>query len=117
MAWAPGKALYMRVTPSSLDRALRIMEAVLRGLAAMNLKLGFEEDPWAKGTAVTIGSERVHFFIEEKIRQVGHVLTPKEEDLRRLTVSPREKWDFLPTEMLTLKITNFYKEIRNVLTD
>ncbi len=58
------QCLNIRVTKGSRKRALRIMDTVLKAFEERGYKVAID-DKWH--TAVTVGEERVEFFIQERI--------------------------------------------------
>lgn len=118
------EAFYVRVAPESIDRVLRIVDALVKAIE----KRGYtvqpgkppppnEYKPRYDHAKLIINGEIIRFSIEETIRRRPHRLTEKEiASQNRASRSwnyssslniPR--YDFIPTEMLTLKIDEQYR--------
>ena len=103
MAWPEGKVLHLRVSPLSVDRALRIMDTILKGFTELDFKV--ENEGNERGTYALVFGEKVHFSIEEKVKRSDHVLTEKEKAHNKQdTYSIAPRWDFHPTGILSLVI-------------
>jgi len=76
---AAGKrCLDIRVTPATLERALLIMDTLVKALGKRGCSVSVaSEHPWA--TTACVQDETIEFLLEERIKQVSHQSTPIEE--------------------------------------
>lgn len=92
------------VAPGNLDRALRTMDALVKGLEERGFRLLNDKEKYF-GHHVKILGEKIYFSLEEKTKQVDHVLTKQEiEDQKKYSWSYAPKFDYIPTGVLILKI-------------
>jgi hypothetical protein len=98
------KYLDMRVSLASLNRALRIMDAVVKAFEERNYKVEIREDRAPESYALIQG-EKLSFSVNEKINQTDHVPTEKEM-LRKQKYSweTPPRWDYTPSGLLILQI-------------
>ncbi|MBE3125205.1 MAG: hypothetical protein IMZ57_06055 [Acidobacteria bacterium] len=94
----------LNVYPNSMGRALRLMDALVKGLR----KLGYDvrgEDASNKDQYFEILGQRIRFQFKEKAKQIEHVLT-KEEMARKEQGKPvfTNKYDFLSTGHFELNL-------------
>lgn len=94
------ECLDIRVTQSSYERAIRMMEILIRL---------FKEAGWTiailkESTIVKIDDEELSIFIKERVKQTTHVLTEKEKNNR---YSYAQKYDYIPTGILSLHINTY----------
>ncbi|MDI6814368.1 MAG: hypothetical protein QMD10_12680, partial [Desulfitobacteriaceae bacterium] len=108
---SPGRdGLDILVTRDTLDRSLRIMDTLIKGLET----LGYPALISDGHTVVHIRGEKLPIRLVERTRQVDHVLTPEELEKKRkyqYWLAPR--YDHLPTGKLTLTIGSFWGQKRN----
>lgn len=97
--------LDIRVTPATLERALLIMDTLLKALDARHYRVTVDsEHLWA--TIARVRDEAIGFLIEERIKQVAHQATPIEElESKQFSWHPR-KYDSRPSGDLRLRIAN-----------
>jgi len=96
----------LKVTKNTLDRALIIMNALVKAFEKREWSFKCVNDPDLK-MYVVILDELIEFTIEEKSKQVDHVLTDQEikaKNAGRYIWPPN--WDYIPTGKLMLKIDN-----------
>jgi hypothetical protein len=126
-----GRCLNIRTSPGSVDRALRIMDAVLRAAADRGFKSstsavpapddrrGFSSVAWPT-TAIEVKGEEIPIELSEKVERVPHQVTPEEKAARRHNAHPpgslkfryaslfrqadEPKFDFRPTGVLLLQL-------------
>jgi hypothetical protein len=107
----PWKKRYLdiRVTSKSINRALRIMDALIKKLEMLGFQIIVKEGYHSSTTKVKIFGEKISFFIFEKVLQIDHVLTEKEKkDLVKYpSISFAPKWDYQPTGLLKLEIDSW----------
>ncbi len=89
------KCLDLRVGPRSLERALRVMDALVKALErrGFHVEVSTAEKP---ATQVEILGQRLRIVLEERIRRTEHVPRNGER------YGP--KWDYVPSGQLRLKI-------------
>jgi len=96
------RAFNIRVSPAMLNRALRIIDGLLRGLEANGypIKVDLDRKP---SIYAEIEEEQIDFSIKEKTRRVAHVVTEKEfrEQEKHSWMRPL-RWDYIPTGKLSL---------------
>lgn len=100
------KCLDIRVSPKSLNRALRIIDTVIKAFEIIGNKIILvDRESRSSITCVEINGERIPFYIKEIIQRIDHI--PTKEEIRKQKeweyFSPR-RWDYLPTGNLTLNI-------------
>jgi len=103
---AAGKrCLDIRVTPATLERALLIMDTLVKALGKRGCSVSVaSEHPWA--TVATVQNETIEFLLEERIKQVAHQPTPIEElEAKQFAWHPR-KSDPAPSGDLRLHIAH-----------
>jgi len=102
------KCIGIRVSPGIRDRALRIMDALIKALEARGMPVTLTEDGQSM-TRVEVSGETLNFWLDEKLRCEEKRLTLAEE-------RDREKYLFLfrrpgcvyhPTGILRLTIGDF----------
>lgn len=69
--------LDVRVSEQTLDRGLRIMDALLKALEERGYRIEVD-DEGKHGTSAIVLDERVFFFLEEKLRTVERQPSPEE---------------------------------------
>lgn len=98
------RCLHIRVAKTSLSRALRIMDALIKALDARGLPVRLADDA-KQGTYAEVGGEKVQIVLEEAIHRTEHVPTQKEiEEQKRWSWNHPKPWDFAPTALLRLRI-------------
>jgi hypothetical protein len=100
--------LDIRVSPTSLKRALRIMDALIKGIEERGFSISNRVNSRFPETHLTIFDESIRFSLSEKTRQIAHVPTKKEvEEQKRYYWNTPPKWDYVPTGMLSLNIDRY----------
>lgn len=101
------KGLDIRVSPGSVNRALHIMDAIIKLFESNGNMVAVDEMETRShsSTYVEIRGEKIPFYIKEKIQRINHI--PTEEEIKKqkkwVYYKPR-CWDYIPTGKLTLKI-------------
>jgi hypothetical protein len=104
--WSGGlRQLNLRVSPSSLQRALRIVNTLYYALEARGYQL-IIQDPDKPSLCVRIDGEPIQFGLEEKFRRVDH----PDKDNNRLQPWERQRYQYLATGELSLKITEWWAQ-------
>ena len=93
------RQLNIRVSPKSLDRALRIMDALFKALEVRGHQVGIQ-DGYERTLGVRINGESIHFGLEEKFQRLDH---PSQKN-PRLEWWQRQRYQYAPTGSLTMKI-------------
>lgn len=91
-----GRCLAVHVSPGHLGRALRILDALFKALAARGFRVGLSEGD-RPDTHVTIFGHPVRITLEEKMGRVDHVPTKADGSF-----PPR--WDYVPSGRFTFRI-------------
>ena len=96
------------ITSGTVDRALRIMDALIKAFEVRNWVFRILEDP-KPGMSVEVMDEEIRFSIAEVVKGVEHVLTDKEQraGARGDWVWP-PRYDYIATGKLKLSIDVFY---------
>jgi len=88
--------LDIRVSPNSLDRALNIMDSLIKKLTKKNVGISIKEKDYKSATCVTIFGETLSIDMYEKVN-----IIKKGQD--RLGFN---QYDYVPNERLVLRIKN-----------
>lgn len=98
------KALDVEVGPKSVNRAMRIMDAILKAFDArgFRVRVGVGD---ACQTQVVILGEAIPFRLEEKFRRVEQAPKPHKGPPPRFWDIPPVKYEYFLTDELHLKIT------------
>ena len=114
-----GRCLAASVTMNTVDRAMCIYDALIKGLEARGYALQItaekrgEERPMM--TTVIIGEERVNITIEERIDRVQQASDSRSTHSRSTFYGPQ--YDFIATGRLTLRILHDYLGVRRSWAD
>ena len=111
--------LDLRIGPNSLDRALRIMDALLKALEKRGLPVSVKKEG-PNSTSVSVNGETIEFGIEEKLNRRERELTPaqKKEKEKYSWRYSRIEYDYTPSGNLILKIKNTGGSgVRKIWTD
>lgn len=102
------KRVDIRVSPGSRDRALRIMDALIKALEARGMPVTLTEDGQSM-TRVEVLGETLNFWLDEKLRCEEKRLTLAEERDREkyLFLFRRPGYVYHPTGILRLTIGDF----------
>jgi hypothetical protein len=104
--WSGGlRQLNLRVSPESLRRALRIVNTLYYALETRGYQL-IIQDPDKFSLCVRIDGEPIQFGLEEKFRRVDH----PDKDNNRLQPWERQRYQYLATGELSLKITEWWAQ-------
>ena len=108
------RCLNVRVSKTSLHRALRIMDALLKALDARGYSAEVSKDgPMA--TYILIGAEKVKVRLSEKANRGERELTAEEKKKPAHTISNR--WVYSPSEKLTFEIDEYWGACQKKWTD
>jgi hypothetical protein len=110
---APTEVLNIAVTPDSLDRALRLMDALVKRLVSRSV--GISIDSKRGETILALDGVKFPLSISEQIRRTDHVVTPEEQSkldkqAKRTSWSPNysylylPRYDYHPTNSLTITV-------------
>lgn len=105
------QCLNVQVGAESTDRAVRIMDSLLKALEARGYAVAVKGDSQHTTTTVLVLGETLEFSLEEMVTRKEHVLTPAEQKKKE-----RDRWysfgipqyDFVPAGKLSLKIKNLW---------
>ena len=102
------KYLNVRVSVGLLNRALRIMNCLIKFFEKRGFELSIGNEHESCGTYIMIFEEKIKCYIQEKSRRRDHVLTEKEkEELKRWPHALIEKYDYISSGKLTLQIDSW----------
>ena len=110
--------LDIRVSQGTLERALRIMDALLKAVEANGQRVAIgDSHPWA--TSIVVQDEEIDFSIDEKLTQVEHKPTPAEKlSALRSSWQSWSRYDHLPSGVLQMRIGNAqYLGVRTIWAD
>jgi hypothetical protein len=101
--WSGGlRDLSLRVSPSSLSRALRIMNALFHALESRGYQLSLDGGT-KSSLSVRIDGEPIHFGLEERFRREAH----PDQHNDRLPTWQRQRYRYVATGKLLLKVTEW----------
>jgi hypothetical protein len=102
----------------SVDRALRIMDALLKAFESRGWSVEVDGEE-KHSTSTIVLDERVFFFLDEKTSRSDHRPTPEElQEAKQYSWHTPRKWDFKPSGLLRLQIVdNEYMQVRTVWQD
>lgn len=90
-----GPTLQVDVSDSQRERALLLADNILQSASTLGWSVSSPVKPEETTAFLTVEGERIGFRIDERRRQIDHVLTPEELERKRrkqLYASPR--WDY-----------------------
>jgi len=115
---AAPELFYLRLGPNSVNRALRILDALLKAFDARSFKVvcGVHE---RERTRVVVNGEDITFSIEETAQRQAHRLTEEEKKRQKEgTLYYVHTYDYIPGGTLTLKLDTPYSSgITGTFTD
>lgn len=99
------KCLDLQIGPNSLDRALRIMDALIKALESRGINVSISEEG-NRATSVSVLGETLQFGIEETLNRTERELTKaqKKEKEKYAWLYNRPQYDYSPSGSLVLKI-------------
>lgn len=97
------RQLNVRVSPTSLGRALRIMDTLFKALESRGYPVGIQQG-YHRTLGVRINGEPIMFGLEERFQRMNH---PDQTDLTRQWWQ-RQRYQYAPTGTLSLKITDVW---------
>lgn len=102
--------LDVQVSRESTDRAVRILDALLKALEARGFSVTVKDEP-KRTTTLSILDETLEFGLEEIVARQEHVLSSAER--KKKEKSPWStygipQYDFLPTGRFSLKLKNLW---------
>ena len=99
--------LNIRVSPDTLDRALKIMDLLIKKLAGKGIEVIVKEKDYKSTTCVTVSEETFAIDMYEKIN-----IIKKEEDRYSF-----DRQDYIPNGKLVLRIKDAPPDIQSEWTD
>ena len=94
----------LNVHPTTVARALRLMDALIKGLNKLGYKVRGEDNS-NRDQYFEILGQRIRFKLREHAKQIDHVLTKKEmADKKAGGYFYAPKYDYLPTGLLELDL-------------
>jgi hypothetical protein len=96
------------VFPESIERALLIMNALVRALGKRGFTVSVDEK--SNATVAKVLDEQIGFRLEERSRQIRHVPTPAELlDEKKHSYRHYAAYDYIATGEFSLKISGAYQ--------
>jgi len=98
------KRLSVKVAGASIDRAMRIMDSLLKGLESRGygVSVGVGE---TKGTTAKVLGETLHFWLEEQVDRTERPLTAEQKtEKKQFPWRHSAQYDYRPNGRLTLRI-------------
>lgn len=89
----------MRVSPTNLGRALRIMDTIFKALESRGYPVGVQEG-YHKALGVRVNGEPIEFGLEERFQRIDH---PDQKN-PRLESWRQQRYQYIPTGSLFLRI-------------
>lgn len=113
--WIPRKkCLNVSVSRQSINRAMRIFDALIKGFEKRKMKISVRDD---QETEVVVLGEPVKMRLEEKMRQRERQLT-SEEKIKFLQYGwISNRYEYIPTGKLSLKIDGWGDGLRKLWSD
>jgi hypothetical protein len=108
------KCFNVLITRNSINRAMRILNALVKRFVERGFSISFRNDLYNtyRGrdlSYVTVLNERIEISLEEPVKKVERVLTPQDKkDLEKQPWKSSEKYKYVPSEELVLKINNVH---------
>lgn len=95
------------VFPESIDRALRVMNTLVKALVKRGYAVSVDDK--VNATLVKVLDEKIGLRLEERARKARHVPTPAEiKEEKRLSYRSYPTYDYVGTGELSLKISGAY---------
>jgi hypothetical protein len=113
MLWGRGQnVLPVKVTMSTLSRAMRIMHALITALEKRGHSLLVETPQYGRSTMyAVVEQERIEFTLREVLKQERHVMTAQEErETARYSWRTVPAYDLRPTGRLKLEIETYSRQ-------
>ena len=111
-----GKILCVRVTPDTLDRALRIADTLIKAIEARGFRLEVAEEPDGLMKMV-VGGASVDLSLEEVCRQEELPPKPQTGWERRMGYPPAKDYRMAPTGALCLRLHDYHNYWRKKWED
>jgi hypothetical protein len=101
---------YVRVPPGSIDRAVLVLDALLKAFDARGFPLADGKGTsWDASARVLIEGEAIEFAIEESARRQHHKPTAEElAHVKRWGYASHPLYDFTPSGILSIKRASYY---------
>jgi hypothetical protein len=96
------------VFPESVDRALRIMNALFKALTKRGYPISTDEKK--RATVVKVMDELIGIRLEERSRQVRHIPTPAELKEEKRLFRNYPTFDYIATGEFSLIVTGAYRD-------
>lgn len=97
--WSGNIRQLMRVSPTNLGRALRIMDTLFKALESRGYPVGVQEG-YHKALGVRVNGEPIEFGLEERFQRIDH---PDQKN-SRLESWRQQRYQYIPTGSLFLRI-------------
>jgi hypothetical protein len=100
----------VRVGQPSIGRAMRIMDALIKGLEDRGCKVSVPDQQWQRGTMVETMGQHFQIRLRESTKRQSHI--PTEKERQEIAKYPHAHfvptWDYVPTGKLSLDLLGQY---------
>lgn len=100
------RCLALRVTLGTVDRALRVYDALIKALEARGYAVAVVEEAQGPATVVRIGQDAVSVVIEERVDR------DERPDAAERRAVGADRYEFVPTGRLTLRAGHYAMDVR-----
>jgi hypothetical protein len=101
------RGIWVKVSSESKDRAIRIMDALIKGFESAGYSFKKKQDDYREFYILEVDGEKIEFSLTERTHRKDHILTAEERLQKKLgKLWSVKKYDYLPTGELSLNITN-----------
>jgi hypothetical protein len=95
--------LNLTISKGAIDRALRLMNTLLKALDRHGFKATYTDDGWRKELRLTLSDESLELRLREKTKRQPHVMTPAEVQKKaKYNYSFAPSYDYMPTGVFDL---------------
>lgn len=108
------KCFNVSISRNSINRAMRILDALVKRFVERGFPVSFRNDQYNtyRGrdlTYVTVLNQKIEILLEEPARKIERILTSQEKkDIEKNPWRSYEKYTYVPSGELVLKINNVY---------
>ncbi len=113
------RGIRVKVSPESKDRAIRIMDTLIKGFESAGYGFKKKKDDYREYFVLEVERENIEISLSERTHRKDHTLTVEERYQKKIgKLWSVKKYDYLPTGELSLNITNkIYLHIRKSWND
>jgi hypothetical protein len=100
------RCLDINVSKAAIDRSLRLLNALLKGLDRLGMKVGYTNETYLKTLDLTMAGERFDIRVREKTKRQPHVMTEAEQrEKARWQYTRIPSYDYVGTGIFELTLT------------